>query len=410
MAGHTSLQQLNSWGREHQDECIQFLLDIINIPSATTVGEDEEAVAQRTLDEMETLNYDNAYIDKCGNVHGVIEGEQEGAIMLNAHMDTVGVGDPDEWEFDPYGEIDGNTLHGRGASDMKSALAAMVYAGGALADQDITPVYDLYVCGVVNEESLGWPGTRYAIEEGIEPDVKAVIIGEASEMNIKRGHRGRVGIELQLEGRSCHASAPERGINPLYQLAPIIDRIEDLQEETADHPFLGEGTIAPTNCRVDTPSNAAVPDSVRLNIDRRLTLGESEETAHEELEDAVSKAVERYGDRVQYEISTVRAAASTYTGHEIDIPKYSAPWVLEEDHPLVKTCHDVATSMLNRDIDITKWTFCTDGSYSMGTADIPTIGFGPMEEKFAHTQQDQVKIDDVIDAIGVYAGFATTAE
>jgi putative selenium metabolism hydrolase len=394
---------IQEWVSNHREDCIEFLQDLIAIPSATTVGEDEEEMAKRIEEEMQDLGYDEVFIDDLGNVHGVVEGEEDSAVMLNSHIDTVGYGDRDAWEHDPYAaEIEDGTLYGLGASDMLCAMAAQVYGGGALAALDVTPKHDVYVTGELMEEVSEGHAMRF-VDEQLDLDLEAVVIGEASEMNVKRGHRGRCELKIELEGASCHASAPERGINPLYHAAAIIDRIEELNEKTATHDFLGKGTIAATNVEVDTPSNNAVPAAATIYVDRRLTLGEDEQTAHAELEDAVSAAIDEYGDEVNASIETLVFDTPSWTGYEMESRKYYPTWLLEEDHQLVQQTYDVVDSVLDTEVEITKWTFSTSGNYTMGVAGIPTIGFGPSWEEYAHTAQDQVEVDNVIKACTVNA-------
>lgn len=394
---------IQEWVSNHREDCIEFLQDLIAIPSATTVGEDEEEMAKRIEEEMQDLGYDEVFIDDLGNVHGIVEGEEDSAIMLNSHIDTVGYGDRDAWEHDPYAaEIEDGIMYGLGASDMLCAMAAQVYGGGALAALDVTPKHDVYVTGELMEEVSEGHAMRF-VDEQLDLDLEAVVIGEASEMNVKRGHRGRCELKIELEGASCHASAPERGINPLYHASAIIDRIEELNEETATHDFLGKGTIAATNVEVDTPSNNAVPAAATIYVDRRLTLGEDEQTVHTELEDAVSAAIDEYGDEVNATIETLDFDTPSWTGYEMESRKYYPTWLLEEDHQLVQQTYDVVDSVLDTDVEITKWTFSTSGNYTMGVAGIPTIGFGPSWEKYAHTAQDQVEVDNVIKACTVNA-------
>lgn len=394
---------IREWVDDHRDDCIAFLQDIVAIQSATTVGEDEEEVAKRILAEMETLGYDDAYIDEFGNVHGVIEGKSDSAVMLNSHIDTVGFGDRDQWTHDPYaGDIEDGVMYGLGTADMKCAMAAMVYGGGALAALDVTPEHDVYVTGELMEEVSEGHAMQF-VDEQLDLDLEAVVIGEASEMNVKRGHRGRCELKIELEGASCHASAPERGINPLYHASAIIDRIEELNEETTDHDFLGQGTIAATNLEVDTPSNNAVPAGATIYVDRRLTIGEDEDTAHAELQDAVDSAVDEYGDNVEANIETLTFDRPSWTGYEMESRKYYPTWLLEEDHPLVQDTYAVVDSVLDTEVEITKWTFSTSGNYTMGVAEIPTIGFGPSWEEYAHAADEQVQVDNVVKACDVYA-------
>jgi putative selenium metabolism hydrolase len=400
--------RIDEWVDDHADDCIAFLQELVAIPSATTVGEDEAEIAERIVEEMDRLGYDEVRVDGIGNVHGVIEGERddEGAVMLNSHIDTVGVGDPEQWSHDPFGgEIEDGQLYGLGSADMLCAMAAMVYGGGALVDLDVTPTHDVYVTGEVFEEVHEGHAMRYAIEEdGL--DLSAVVIGEASEMNVKRGHRGRCELKVEIEGASCHASAPERGINPLYHAAAMLDRIESLNEETNVDAFLGKGTIAATNVEVDTPSNNAVPAHATLYVDRRLTVGEDEATVHAELEEAIAAARGTHGDEVEAQVTTLAFDRPSYTGYRQETPKYYPTWVLEADHPLVQETVDVVSTMLDSDPEITKWTFSTSGIYTAGVAGIPTIGFGPSREEWAHVADERVAVDDVVDAIGVYAGLA----
>ena len=394
---------IDEWVENHREDCIEFLRDLIAIPSATTVGEDEEEIATRIRAEMETLGFDEVRIDDFGNVHGVVHGQEDGAVMLNSHIDTVGYGDRSQWEHDPYaGDIEDGTLYGLGAADMLCAMASMVYGGGALAALDERPAHDVWVTGELMEEVSEGHAMRYVVEHE-DVDLEAVVIGEASEMNVKRGHRGRCELKIELDGASCHASAPERGINPLYHASAILDRIEELNEETRDHDFLGEGTIAATNVDVDTPSNNAVPAGATIYVDRRLTIGEDEDTAHAELEDAIGAAEAEYGDEVSATVETLTFDRPTWTGYEMESTKYYPTWLLEEDHPLVQDTHAIVDEVLETDVEITKWTFSTSGNYTMGVAEIPTIGFGPSWEEFAHAADEEVDVDNVVRACSVYA-------
>ncbi|PSQ61452.1 MAG: YgeY family selenium metabolism-linked hydrolase [Halobacteriales archaeon SW_9_67_25] len=395
---------IREWVADHRQECIEFLEDLVAIPSATTVGDDEEAVAKRVLEEMEGLGYDDAFVDEFGNVHGVVEGREDGAVMLNSHIDTVGHGDIGQWESDPHTPyIEDGQMYGLGTADMKCAMASMVYGGGALASLDVAPKHDVYVTGELMEEVSEGHAMKYVVGE-MDVDWQAVVIGEASEMDVKRGHRGRCELRIDLEGSSCHASAPERGVNPLYHASNVLERIEELNEETEDHDFLGKGTVAATNVEVDTPSNNAVPAGATIYVDRRLTIGENEETAHGELQDAIDAAVAEYGEEVDATIETLTFDRPTWTGYELESKKYYPTWLLEEGHDLVRDTYQVADTVLDREVEVRKWTFSTSGNYTMGVAGIPTIGFGPSREEWAHAANERVDVEDVVRACDVYAG------
>lgn len=395
---------IDEWVADHEDELISFLQDIVSIHSATTIGEDEEEVAKRILEEMEELGYDDAFIDDFGNVHGVVEGESEEAVMFNSHIDTVGPSDLDQWDWDPYAaEVEDGKMYGLGTSDMKCAMASMVYGGAAIANLDFTPEHDVYITGELMEETREGHAMKYVFEE-LDVDWHAVVIGEASEMRVKRGHRGRSEWKIELDGKSSHASAPERGINPLYHASEVLQRIEELNEETADHDFLGKGTIVASNLEVNTPSNNAVPAAATIYIDRRHTLGEEEETVRAELEDAVDSAIDVYGDDVTANVEMLTFNEPTWTGYELESRQYMPTWLLEEDHWLVEDTKSVVDEVLQKDTEVTKWTFSTSGNYTRGIAGVPTIGFGPSEEEWAHMANERVTVQNVVDAVGVYAG------
>jgi putative selenium metabolism hydrolase len=222
-------------------------------------------------------------------------------------------------------------------------------------------------------------------------------------MDVKRGHRGRCELRVDLRGESCHASAPERGTNPLHHAAELLDRVEKLNDETGDHDFLGAGTVAATNVEVDTPSNNAVPAGATVYVDRRLTVGEDEETAHAELHDAVEAAIAEYGDEVDASVGTLTFDRPTWTGYGLESKKYYPTWLLAEDHPLVEDTHRIVDAVLDREVEVRKWTFSTSGNYTMGVAGIPTIGFGPSREEWAHAANERVAVEDVVRACDVYA-------
>jgi putative selenium metabolism hydrolase len=288
---------------------------------------------------------------------------------------------------------------------MKGAMAAMVYAGGAIAALDLEPAHTVHVTGVVMEEVHEGHAMRY-VDEMLDLELRAVVLGEASEMDVKRGHRGRCECTIEVSGDSCHGSAPERGINPLYHAAPMLERIRELNGETGTDEFLGDGTIAPTNVEVRTPSNCAVPSGATIHVDRRITTGEDRATVLAELDSVIEAAVSTFGDDVDAEADVATFEAASYTGYSHPSEKYYPAWTLSERHELVDRTRRVADAALDRPVDVTKWTFSTDGNYTMGVAGIPTVGFGPAEERYAHTVNDQVDLDDLVRSAVVYAGIA----
>ncbi len=374
-----------------------FLQDLIRIPSPST---QEGEVAARLMEEMRRVGFGEVFTDRIGNVVGHVGSGEGKKLFISGHMDTVGVGERSTWKRDPFGaEIEDGVLYGRGACDMKGALAAMVYGIKLLLDAGIELAGDLYVVGTVQEEACEGLGMRVLVEEeGLRPDF--VVLGEATDLQLSRGQRGRMEIKVTTEGRSCHASTPEQGENAIYAATRLIFGVEILASQLANHPFLGPGSIAVTQIESSAPSRNAIPDTCTLYIDRRLTLGETETQALAEIQ----KIIAREGIKARIEVTEYRSVS--YTGYECKAKEYFPPWILDEDHPLVKAAARAVHKALGYRPRIGRWAFSTDGVYTMGEAGIPTIGFGPGEERFAHTVDDQVRVADVFAAARVYAQLA----
>jgi putative selenium metabolism hydrolase len=382
--------------KDHND-LISFLRDLIRIPSPPTK---EGEIAERIVEEMLKVGFHEVRTDRIGNVVGRIGDGMGRKLLYNGHMDTVGIGEPSSWKRDPYGaDVEGGVLYGLGASDMKGGLAAMVYGAKAVLDSGAELSGDLYVVGVVQEEPCEGLAMRVLIEEeGIRPDF--VVIGEATNLQISRGQRGRMEMRVTVRGRSCHASSPHLGENAIYGAAKIIFGIELLAPQLAYDPFLGKGTIAVTQIVSSSPSRNAIPDACGLYIDRRLTLGETEAKALAEIQGIIAR------EGVEANVEVVEYLARSYTGYECRVKEYYPPWALDEDHPLVLTLSRVIKETLGYKPKIGQWAFSTDGVYTMGVMNIPTVGFGPGEERFAHTSDDQIRLQDVIKAAKVYARLA----
>jgi putative selenium metabolism hydrolase len=386
------MTELRVEAERFRDDVVQFLHDLIALPSPTC---GEERVAERVMREMRSLGYEDVARDDMGNVIGRI-GDGQTRVVLDAHMDTVGTGDPGAWSHDPYvGRVEDGVIFGRGASDNKGAIASEVYGGKlamerALAETDVT----LYVVGTVMEEDCDGLALGHVLTETI-PDAHAVVLGECTNLDVYRGHRGRMEMTVTTKGRSAHASAPERGVNALAAMAPIVDEVTALNERLAYDDFLGRGSVAVTSIDCDTASLNAIPDRCRIYVDRRLTMGETLDSALAEL-----RALPSIGGA---EIDVPEYAEPSYTGLSLKTEKYFPTWTLEEDHPLVRAGVRAGELALGAAPAVGKWTFSTNGVASAGRLGIPTIGFGPSEERWAHTVDDQCPIDHLVAAIAFYA-------
>jgi len=376
-----------------EGDMVRFLRDLVAIPAESS---HEGPVVQRIKQEMEHVGFDEVRIDGMGNILGRI-GSGKHVIMMDSHTDTVGVGDPKEWSWDPYkGKVEDGFIYGRGASDQRAGMASMVYAGKMIKDLGLEGDYTLWVVGSVQEEDCDGLAWVYILkEDGIRPE--CVVITEPTNLHVYRGHRGRMEIEVHMRGRSCHASAPERGDNPIYKMVPLIAQIEELNTRLRDDAFLGKGTIAVTEIRSMSPSLCAVPGACSIHLDRRLTAGET-------LESAVAE-VKALPAAQGAEVEVLNYETPSYTGLTYPMQKYYPTWLLEEDHWLVRSAVAAYRTLHNADPVVDKWVFSTNGVGSMGIMGMPTVGFGPGEEDVAHSVIERVPIRHLVEAAQFYAAF-----
>jgi putative selenium metabolism hydrolase len=387
------INKINQLAERYTDETAQFLRDMIAIPSISC---DEKNVIQRIKQEMETIGYDEITIDPMGNILGRI-GSGKRIIAFDAHVDTVDVGNSDLWDFDPFkGKVENGVIYGRGASDMEGGMAAITYAGKILKETGIPDDVTVYVIGSIQEEDCDGLCWQYIYNENkLRPDL--VVITEPTNLNIYRGHRGRMEMEIETSGISCHGSAPERGENAIYKMADIIKDIEKLNDRLKYDEFLGKGTITISHIRSTSPSLCAVADGAVIHLDRRLTAGETEKSALEEIRSLPSfKAANAVVRVLDYD-------TPSYTGLKYPTKKYYPTWNFKEDHPAVKTAVAAYKQIFNAPPKVDKWTFSTNGVATAGMFGIPTIGFGPANEIYAHSPQDQCPVEHLTKAMMFYA-------
>ncbi|MPZ69375.1 MAG: YgeY family selenium metabolism-linked hydrolase [Actinobacteria bacterium] len=377
---------------KHREDVAGFLRDLVALPSPSG---GEKAVSERIVLEMQKVGFDEAFTDAMGNAVGRI-GDGATTIVMDSHIDTVGIGDPLAWTFDPFeGKVENDVIYGRGAGDDKGCLAAIVYGGKIMADRKLDGAdVTVYVIGTVMEEDCDGLALGYALENTI-PNPDCVVIGESTDLDIYRGHRGRMEIKVSITGRSAHASAPERGDNAIAHMAPLISEITALNDRLKPDDFLGKGTVAVTKVECETASLNAIPASCTIYLDRRLTAGETLESAVAEIEALPSAA--------EAQVSVLQYAEPSWTGLTLPIEKYYPTWLMEEDDPLVVAAAEAIETAIGRTPAISKWVFSTNGVSSAGRLGIPTVGFGPGTEIHAHTTEDQCPIDHLVKAAAGYA-------
>lgn len=376
-------------------DIVTFLREMIAIPSESA-GERE--VIARARAEMERLGFDEIKVDGLGNLLGRV-GHGRHVVALDGHLDTVGTGDLSTWTRDPYrGELKDGIVYGRGAADQEGGFAAAVYGAHIAREAGLLDDVQVWVTGTVMEEDCDGLCWQYILREGVlKPEV--VVITEPTNLGVYRGHRGRMEIEVRTQGRSAHGSMPDRGVNAVYRMAPIVADIERLNRRLGEAPdaFLGAGTVTISDIRATSPSLCAVADSCTIHLDRRLTRGETLESAVAEI--AALDGVRAAGATV----TVLDYARQAYTGLTYPTKKYYPTWVLEEDEPAVAAAIAAAASALGGPPRVSRWNFSTNGIATCGLFGVPTVGFGPADEIHAHTPDDQCPVAHLTAAARFYA-------
>ena len=408
----------------------RFLRDLIAIPSESC---EEEGVIRRASREMEALGFDKAWIDPEGNALGYM-GDGEKIIAFDGHIDTVGIGNRDNWTNDPYeGYETDDIIYGRGGSDQEGGVVSAVYGAKIMKDLGLIPAgYKILVTATVQEEDCDGLCWQYIHnEDGITPEF--VVSTEPTDGGIYRGHRGRMEIRVDVAGVSCHGSAPERGDNAIYKMAEIVSEVKQLNENGCaetdaikglvkmlepefnpehyeDARFLGRGTCADSQIFYTSPSRCAVADSCAISIDRRMTAGETWDSCLKEIEDL--PACKKYGAKV----SMYMYDRPAWTGLKYETECYFPTWINKESAPHVQALADAhkalygdkrvghpdAMALRHRPL-IDKWTFSTNGVSIQGRYGIPCVGFGPGAESQAHAPNEITWKEDLVRCAAVYA-------
>ncbi|MCK9245546.1 MAG: YgeY family selenium metabolism-linked hydrolase [Anaerolineaceae bacterium] len=394
MTSQEIISQIHRKTEEKREDILKFMREICAIPSyESLIG----PVGERIAEEMRKLGFDEVRFDKMGNILGRI-GNGPRTLVFDSHIDTVGIGDPDEWQWDPFeGKIEDGVFYARGACDEKGSTPGMVYGISFARDLGLLDGWTAWYFGNMEEWCDGIaPNTFVEVDPKIKPDF--VVIGEPTKMEVYRGHKGRIELKVVAKGVSAHAASNHLGINAIYLLLPIIEGIRDLEPELGDDPFLGHGKITVSDMTVQTPSINAVPDEAVIYIDRRMTFGESKEDAIAQIEALIP---EESKERVYVE--ALFYDEPSYTGFVFPVDKYFPAWALDEDHDLVQAGLQARELIGLEPKPASKWSFSTNGIYWAGKAGIPSIGFGPGDEVTAHTVRDSVILGDVVKATEFYA-------
>jgi len=371
-------------------DIINFAQQLIRTPSFTG---HEGNLAKLVMSKMAELDYDHVSVDSFGNVIGIV-GDGPTGILFDSHMDTVGVNHPEEWRYDPFGGaiVDGK-LYGRGSVDMKSALAAAVFAGHIAKRLGLQKDKTLNITASVMEEDYDGEAV-YSMCRQLERLPNYVVICEPSGLDLALGHKGRALLKVTSKGVSAHGSAPEKGVNAVYEMSPILQRVEALNNAMMRQEN-ETGSIALTKICSSSESLNAIPAQCEVYLDRRLVIGEDKTTICEEMNALLE------GTDASWEIFDKRG--QSYTGVTVVLHSFLPSWEISPDKILTKACIKSYKIMFDREPRLIKWDFCTNGVATAGRLNIPTIGFGPGDSKKAHTVDECCEISQIAAAVGFYS-------
>jgi putative selenium metabolism hydrolase len=373
-----------------QNELIEFTQNLVRIKSLS--GQEEEII-RFIQQRMIVLGYDEVRIDSMGNLLGRI-GNGRKTILFDSHVDTVDVKDESQWEIPPFnGEIVDGRLHGRGSVDMKSSVAASIYAGAVAKRSGFADGKTIYVSCTVFEEDCDGENLKHLFKEfDLKPD--HVVICEPSNNIITLGHKGKAQISIKTQGISAHGSAPEKGMNAIYEMAEIIQRVERTNLELPQRDGM-KGTLVMSRISSESASLNAVPSECEVYLDRRMIPGETETAIRAEM-DALIK-----GKKATWEVGTLHR--KSWTGLEIKYDPFHPAWKIDLDHELSKACIAAYQEYFGAEPSTYDfWDFSTNAVTPVNLG-IPTIGFGPGEYKLAHMRNENCAVDQILDACNFYA-------
>jgi putative selenium metabolism hydrolase len=371
-------------------DILNFAQQLIQTPSFT--GQ-EGSLAKLVMSKMTELDYDHVSADALGNVIGII-GNGPTGILFDSHMDTVGVNHPMAWRYDPFGgEIVDGKLYGRGSADMKSALAAAVFAGHTIKRLGLQKDKTIYITASVMEEDYDGE-TVYTMCRQLERLPEYAVICEPSGLDLALGHKGRALLKVTSKGVSAHGSAPEKGVNAVYKMSPILKRVEALNNAMMQHGF-ETGSMALTKISSSSESLNAIPAQCEVYLDRRLVKGEDKATIAKEMDTLLD------GTDASWEVYD--KCGKSYTGVPVVLHSFLPSWEISSNNVLTKACIKIYKIIFEREPRLIKWDFCTNGVATAGRLNIPTIGFGPGDSKKAHTVDEYCEISQIAEATGFYA-------
>ena len=356
---------------------------LASLVSTDSVSGNEKGIVDFLDDKFTSLGF-AVHRMESGSICGVLDGDRPGkTVLLDAHIDTVGVPDVSKWTYDPFSLTrDGKRIYGRGTSDMKGGLAAII--GGASEFVNKSFPGRIIVSCIVEEERFEGICSR-EVSKRFKPDY--VVIGESTGGKLNIGQRGRCEILLEAEGRSCHSSNPEEGINAIRVMMDAIEALDDL--DVVEDEMLGKGIMALTDIISSPyPGASVIPEKCYATFDRRTIVGETGESVLSPINSLLEKRGIKAKAKIAYGVT------DTYTGHHLEAPRFFPAWKMrDQDEVSIKARKGLKSVGLWE--VFSHYSFCTNGSHYMGEAGIPTVGYGPGREKLAHIVDEYIEEEEL---------------
>lgn len=384
--------------KERTATLIELCRKMVQTPSLSGQESEIAALIKKTMDSW---GFDDVVVDKYGSIIGRIKGKKPGKTLLfDGHIDTVDISDRSLWQHDPYGaEVVDGKIFGRGTSDMKGPVSAMI-AAAAFFSKDTGKNFagDVFLSCSVHEECFEGIAAR-EISKRVNPDY--VVIGEASSLKLMRGQRGRAEIVVETIGKTAHSANPQLGKNAVYYMMRVIQAVKEIKLNREE--VLGEGILELTDIISDPyPGASVVPNLCRVTYDRRTLTGETKDSVISQVQEAVNTLVKE-DPELEARVYFAQGEEKCWTGETIKASRFYPAWLLDEQHELVQTALKGLFSVGLKP-ELSHWAFCTNGSHFAGEIGIPTIGFGPSHECLAHVIDEYIEVEQLLKGCQGYYG------
>ncbi len=386
-------------GSVDEDLIVKLCQELVQIPSYT--GQEQE-IANLLVEKMLALGYDSAWIDGVGNVIGEIRGNHQGPkLLFDSHIDTIPVSGTEMWNHDPFeGLLEDGRIYGRGVASMKGALSAMICGLAPLIQYKDQLSGSVFVSGTVGKEQFEGLAFRQVVKV-IKPDY--VIVGEASDLAICYGQRGRAQVIVVTRGKAAHSAVSLAGKNANDMMLQLAAEIK--KQTTFLASSLGQGSLELVSISsAPCPASSTVPHTCWATFDRYMVQDESEADILQPIHNAIAVLQHQDADFTA-EVGIAESGLECYTGQYLAGKRFFPGWIVSPEHELVSGAQQ-ALSKAGLISALSTYAISTNASYSAAIANVPTIGFGPGCEKDMHIADESLRVNQLTAAAAGYQAIA----